>query len=106
MNTLFDTSVLIAHLRGDERATELLLTVDGAERMTSVLARIEIEGGMRSAERPAVAALMGVLTLQPVTDNVTRERGSTSGGTGAHTRESTSSTTRSRRRRSCMAPSS
>ena len=53
---VFDTNVLIAHLRGDVRATELLTRVDTADRAASVLARVEIEGGMRSPERPAVAA--------------------------------------------------
>lgn len=75
MKQLFDTSVLIAHLRGDSRATDLLLSVGNEERLASVLARIEIEGGMRSAERQAVAALMGALKLQPVTDAVARRAG-------------------------------
>jgi predicted nucleic acid-binding protein len=70
--TLFDTSVLIAHLRGDERATELLTAVSGEERLASVLARVEIEGGMRSAERAQVASLFGVIRLLPVTDAVAR----------------------------------
>lgn len=70
--TLFDTSVLIAHLRGDSRATDLLLSTPASERLASVLARIEIEGGMRSGERPAVAALFSVLRLVPVTDDIAR----------------------------------
>jgi predicted nucleic acid-binding protein len=72
---LFDTSILIAHLRGDERATRLLLGTPGAERAASVLARIEIEGGMRSGERRSVASLFGVLQLLPVTDAVARRAG-------------------------------
>lgn len=75
MNTLFDSSVLIAHLRGDRRATELLLGVAGPERLASVLSRIEIEGGMRSGERRDVGALFGVLRLLPVTDAVARRAG-------------------------------
>lgn len=70
--TLFDTSVLIAHLRGDEQATGLLLETPAPERLASVLARIEIEGGMRTGERRAVAALWGVIRLLPVTDEVAR----------------------------------
>lgn len=75
MTTLFDTSVLIAHLRGDERATRLLTSVTNAERLASVLARVEIEGGMRAAERAEVASLFSALRLLPVTDAVARRAG-------------------------------
>jgi predicted nucleic acid-binding protein len=68
--TLFDTSVLIAHLRGEARATELLKSVQSKERLASVMARVEIEGGMRSAERAQVASLFGVIRLLPVTDAI------------------------------------
>ena len=54
------------------RRTQIYVT---EERLASVLTRIDIEGGMRSAERPAVAALMTVLDLQPVTDAVARRAG-------------------------------
>lgn len=70
--TLFDTSVLIAHLRGDERATDLLEGVTSEERVASVLARVEIEGGMRSRERAQVASLFSVIRLLPVTDAIAR----------------------------------
>lgn len=70
--TIFDTNVLIAHLRGEARATRLLLDTPSEQRLASVLARIEIEGGMRSAERDAVAALFTVLRLLPVTDSIAR----------------------------------
>jgi predicted nucleic acid-binding protein len=73
--TIFDTSVLIAHLRGDHRATDLLLGTADDERLASVLARIEIEGGMRSGERGQVAALFSVLRLLPVTDVIARRAG-------------------------------
>ena len=73
--TLFDTSVLIAHLRGDERATRLLLGMAREQRLASVLARIEIEGGMRSGERHEVASLFSVLEMMPVTDAVARRAG-------------------------------
>lgn len=72
---VFDTSVLIAHLRGDERATKLLLETPSGERVASVLARIEIEGGMRTAERDAVAGLFTVLRMVPVTDAIARRAG-------------------------------
>ena len=75
MTTLFDTSVLIAHLRGERRATTLLQSVKNEERLASVLARVEIEGGMRSGERAQVASLFGVIRLLPVTDAVARRAG-------------------------------
>ena len=68
---LFDTSVLIAHLRGVEEASRLLtdaVRVDTAS--CSVLTRVEIEGGMRSDERFAVRRLMGVLRAEPVTEEI------------------------------------
>lgn len=72
---LFDTSVLIAHLRGDAHATEALLAVPTIERRVSVLARTEIEGGMRSSERASVAGLFGGLRLLPVSDAIARRAG-------------------------------
>lgn len=72
---LFDTSVLIAHLRGEARATELLLSVPTIDRLASVLARVEIEGGMRSGERVSVAGLLDGLRLVPVTDAIARRAG-------------------------------
>jgi predicted nucleic acid-binding protein len=73
--TVFDTSVLIAHLRGDERATQLLLNTPSEQRLASVLVRIEIEGGLRSTERDAVGSLFTVLRLLPVTDAIARRAG-------------------------------
>lgn len=72
---LFDTSVLIAHLRGDQRATELLISVPTMDRLASVLARVEIEGGMRTGERVSVAGLMDGLRLVQVTDAIARRAG-------------------------------
>jgi predicted nucleic acid-binding protein len=70
VKTLFDSSVLIAHLRGESRATALLMSMGTPVRLVSVLSRAEIESGMRSAERARVADLFSVLTLLPVTDLV------------------------------------
>ena len=75
MNTLFDSTVLIAHLRGDDRATRMLLEHRRRERLVSVVSRIELEGGMRSAERGAVARLFGVVTLVPLTDQIAQRAG-------------------------------
>lgn len=73
---LFDSSVLIAHLRGDPRAGELLRrAVTAGDACASVISRAEIEGGMRSGERSDVARLFTALTLLPVTDEVARRAG-------------------------------
>ena len=73
--TLFDTTILIAHLRGDLRATAALVAHPRSERLASVLSRTEIEGGMRSGERRDVSALFGTLTLIPVSDAIARRAG-------------------------------
>jgi predicted nucleic acid-binding protein len=72
---LFDSTILISHLRGDRRATDLLLeaTRDGA--LASVISRAEIEGGMRSDERSDVSRLFEGLRLIPVTDAAARRAG-------------------------------
>lgn len=73
---LFDSTVLIAHLRGVDHATALLReAVREGEAGCSVLSRVEIEGGMRSAERAAVARLFASLRLEPVTDAIARRAG-------------------------------
>jgi len=72
---IFDTTILIAHLRGDGRATAALIAQPRSERLASVLSRTEIEGGMRSGERRNVSALFGTLTLVPVSDAIARRAG-------------------------------
>ena len=72
---LFDTTILIAHLRGDGRATAALIARPRSERLVSVLSRTEIEGGMRSGERRDVSALFGTFTLVPVSDAIARRAG-------------------------------
>ncbi len=76
MSRLFDSTILIAHLRGDARATDLLLDAADDGPYASVVSRTEIHGGMRSAERPAVARLFEALELLPVTDAVAHRAGS------------------------------
>ena len=73
---LFDSTVLIAHLRGDRRATDLIrgALADGGA-FASVLSRTEIEGGMRSAERAPVGRLFTGLELVPVTDAIAARAG-------------------------------
>lgn len=74
---LFDSSVLIAHLRGDSRARDLLRDrVRAGSAYASVISRAELEGGMRSAERSDVARLFEALVLLPVTDAIARQAGS------------------------------
>jgi hypothetical protein len=74
--TIFDSSVLIAHLRNVTAATEILASAirAGAAR-TSVLSRVEIEGGMRSGERRDVRRLFVSLRLEPVTDTMAARAG-------------------------------
>jgi predicted nucleic acid-binding protein len=73
---LFDSTVLIAHLRGVVEATTLLRdAVREGEAACSVLSRVEIEGGMRTGERSSVARLFASLRLEPVTDTIARRAG-------------------------------
>lgn len=66
---VFDSTVLIAHLRAVDAATELLTRAAAAGRaVASVLSRIEIEGGMRSHERSAVARLFGRFRFEAVNE--------------------------------------
>ena len=68
---LVDSDVLIAHLRGDERARLFLRDARTRQRLfTSAVSVAEITGGMRSAERRMVWRLLGALTTAPVTERV------------------------------------
>jgi predicted nucleic acid-binding protein len=75
LSALFDSTILIAHLRGDERATDLLLDAAEEGALASVVSRAEIEGGMRSGERREVSRLFDGVRLLPVTDAVARRAG-------------------------------
>lgn len=57
---LLDTTVLVAHLRGDQSATSWLLGLlrDGHELAASCVTVAELEHGVRPKERRAVAALV------------------------------------------------
>lgn len=73
---LFDSTVLIAHLRGVAAATALLReAVRDGQAACSVLSRVEIEGGMRAAESVPVANLFAALWLAPVTDTIAKRAG-------------------------------
>ena len=75
MSSLFDSTILIAHLRGVAQATRLLVDAVDGGALASVISRAEIEGGMRSGERSDVARLFDGLSLIPVTDAVARRAG-------------------------------
>lgn len=75
MTRFFDSTILIAHLRGDRRATHLLDASLHNGALASVISRAEIEGGMRSGERRDVSRLFEAVTLVPVTDAVARRAG-------------------------------
>ena len=69
MTRLFDSTVLIAHLRGISEATTLLReSVAEGDACASVLSRVEIEGGMRTGERADVARLFSALRMETVSD--------------------------------------
>jgi len=73
---LIDTDVLIAHLRGHERAREWLRAVRvRGPLMVSAVTLTELTGGMRSEERRDVWALVGALHVEPVTEVVARRAG-------------------------------
>lgn len=75
MSLLFDSTILIAHLRGISRATEMLIDAVDKGALASVVSRAEVEGGMRSDERADVARLFDGLDLVPVTDAIARRAG-------------------------------
>jgi hypothetical protein len=59
---LFDTDVLIEHLKGNPRATELLLeTSSTGQAACSVLTRFELLAGMRPNERSQIRLLLDSL---------------------------------------------
>ena len=73
---LFDSTILIAHLRGVPAATAILRNAAAAgDAVCSVMSRVEIEGGMRSGERRDVRRMFAGLRLEPVTDRVAARAG-------------------------------
>lgn len=77
MSPLFDTSILIDHLRGRAEATELLVaSATAGLPLVSVLTRVEIEGGMRSDERHGVRRLFDALAVVPVSDEIAKKAAS------------------------------
>jgi predicted nucleic acid-binding protein len=73
---LFDSSVLIAHLRGEAKATGLLAeAVSANEAYCSVLSRVELEGSMRSSERQQVGRLFSALVTVAVSETIAVDAG-------------------------------
>lgn len=74
---LLDTSVLIDHLRGRPEAGRALRgAVEGGQMLaSSVLTKVEITAGMRSAERGAVETLFRAVDWLPVTDPIANDAG-------------------------------
>jgi tRNA(fMet)-specific endonuclease VapC len=66
---LLDTTVLIAHLRGDEDVARFLLDLVGAGHVVGVCCVnvAEIERGIRPRERKAAEALLARLAYLPTT---------------------------------------
>ncbi|NIR28172.1 MAG: type II toxin-antitoxin system VapC family toxin [Gammaproteobacteria bacterium] len=77
MSLLFDTDVLVDHLRGVTAARDALLTLGrGDDRAAiSVITVAEIEAGLREQERPAVEHLFAALAIQDVTEPIVRQAG-------------------------------
>ncbi len=73
---LFDTDVLIEHLRGNEDATALLLDAASKKQAAcSVLTRFELLAGMRSDERSRIRQLLDSLTNLEVSIEVATRAG-------------------------------
>ena len=73
---IVDTDVLIAHLRGSTSAHAWLRRVAADEDLAiSVVTVAEIMGGMRSAERTAVRALLSALPAIPVSEVIAARAG-------------------------------
>ena len=77
MTIVVDTSVLIDHLRGDERAHRSLRAAadDGERLVASVVTKVEILAGMRANEEPSTRRLMRVLDWIPVDDVIAEQAG-------------------------------
>jgi predicted nucleic acid-binding protein len=72
MKRLVDTAVFIDHLRGDPRATGLLLSLvrAGDELWSVTVVRTEILAGMRRGEERATHRLLGQFLWQDVTSDI------------------------------------
>lgn len=72
MRLVIDTSVLIDHLRGDERAARLLREAvqAGHELWSATVVRVEILAGMRRGEERATHALLSAIRWQELSSEI------------------------------------
>lgn len=76
MSVLVDTSVLIDHLRGDERALHALERHRASGPLhSSEMVRLEILAGMRPAEEAATRILLDSLIWHPVDTGIAEDAG-------------------------------
>ncbi len=76
MTSLVDTSILIDHLRGDERAAAVLeRELAGSGLHASEVTRLEVLAGMRPAEEGPTRLLLSTLVWHDVDDEVAEEAG-------------------------------
>ena len=77
MRLLLDTSVLVDHLRADERAVELVLAANrrSDELWGTVLTRTEILRGVRAGEARATRRLLEALVWHEVTVEIADRAG-------------------------------
>ena len=77
MTVVIDTTVLIDHLRGDQRAQEAIRLAAGrGERLAaSVLTRLELLAGMRPGEEDSILRLFGNLDWIDVDANLADRAG-------------------------------
>lgn len=77
MTVLLDTSVLIDHLRGDERAVRLLddLVVADEAVWAATPTRTELLAGIRARERDALSRLFAALAWVDITTAIADEAG-------------------------------
>jgi len=77
MTVVVDTSVLIDHLRGDDRARRLLAAGrrQGNALCASVLTKVEVLSGTRESEVHATRSLLGILQWIPVSDELAERAG-------------------------------
>ncbi|MGH2407386.1 MAG: PIN domain-containing protein [Candidatus Limnocylindrales bacterium] len=72
MRLVLDSSVIIDHLRGDDRARRLILdALTAGDELWSITAtRVEIVGGLRSGEEAATYRLLALISWLDVTTDV------------------------------------
>ena len=77
MAIVVDTSVLIDHLRGEDAAREALrgAALDGERLVASVLTKVEVLAGMRTAEEDATRRLMDSLDWIEVDEDLAERAG-------------------------------